>query len=329
MALYVTLVPRSDPADERRNYGSPLMDGKVTEAGRSSAQHRSRSTRWRSLLIAAVRLVILIFAGTLAVLYLLQDRMIFPGTATQGSAEAIVHPRLGSEMIELPTPSGQRVAALYGPALFNDGRPVPDPRSRPALLYFYGNAMCLASAQYEFERFRRLGLNVMVPDYLGFGMSSGKASERGCRETAEVCLEALQARGFPSARIIAAGWSLGGAVAVDLASRHQVGGLIAFCTFTSTHDMARSIIPVPLPRMLFAHKFDSLSKLPSITCPMLLGHGRRDTIVPFPMFEQLRKAASGSVSTLILDDAGHNDFYDEGGTRIDEAIAHFVDSLAR
>ncbi len=271
----------------------------------------------------------LILVGFLVVLYFIQDRMIFPGAATQGAPQSIVRPRPGAELLQLATPRGERVVALFGPALLPDGRPHPDPTSRPALLYFYGNAMCLAYAEPEFERFRRLGLNVLIPDYLGFGLSGGKASEIGCRETALTALEALQARGFPASRIIVGGWSLGGAVAIDLAFRQPVGGLIAFSTFTSTHDMALAIIPLPLPQWFFAHKFDSLGKIPAITCPILLGHGRRDTLAPFPMHDRLARAARAPLTTLVIDGAEHNDFYDVGGKQIDEAIRQFVEQLPR
>jgi fermentation-respiration switch protein FrsA (DUF1100 family) len=113
-------------------------------------------------------------------------------------------------------------------------------------------------------------------------------------------------------------------VAIDLASRRSLGGLIAFSTFTSTNDMARTIFPLKMPRWFFAHRFESLRKIPTIKCPILLGHGRRDSLVPFAMFERLVAAAKSALTTLVIDQADHNDFYDEGGTRIDNAIATFV-----
>jgi fermentation-respiration switch protein FrsA (DUF1100 family) len=285
----------------------------------------------RRFVVKGICLAAVIILGFLAVLYTIQDRMIFPGTSTQGRPEAVVHPLPGSgaELVKLTTTKGEAVTALFGPALSADGSPHPDPKSRPALVYFYGNAMCLAFCEPEFERFRRLGLNVLIPDYLGYGMSGGKASEAGCRRTGEACLLWLTERGFPAERIIAGGWSLGGAVAIDLAFRHPVGGLFAFSTFTSTRDMSRSIVPVALPGFLFAHRFDSLAKIPHIFCPILLGHGRRDTLVPFAMHGRLAAVVKAPLSTFVVDAAEHNDFYDVGGRQIDEAIRQFVERLNR
>ena len=174
-----------------------MAAGETSPPG-SAAEAASRTrSRWRSVLVKGPRLLILILVGFLAMVYLLQDRMIFPGSATQGSPEAGVHPRSGAELVQLATSRGERVTALYGPALLPDGRSHPDASSRPALVYFYGNAMCLAYAETEFDRFRRLGLNALIPDYLGYGLSAGRASEIGCRETAEVAYQALVSRGFP------------------------------------------------------------------------------------------------------------------------------------
>ncbi len=304
-----------------------MATGDASTADGDTPRARRERSRWPSALVLGTRLLILILVGFLSMIYLFQDRLIFPGNATQGSLEAGVRPRSGAELLQLATSRGERITALYGPALLADGRPDPEAPSRPALVYFYGNAMCLAYAETEFDRFRRLGLNVMIPDYLGYGLSAGRASEIGCRETAEAAYQALLSRGFPLQRIIAGGWSLGGAVAIDLAYRRQVGGLFAFSTFTSTHDMALSVFPMPLPRWFFAHKFDSQGKIASINCPILLGHGRRDPVVPFPMFERLAASAKGPLSTLVIDNAEHNNFYEVGGRRLDEATRTFADRI--
>ena len=55
-----------------------------------------------------------------------------------------------------------------------------------------------------------------------------------------------------------------------------------------------------------------------------LGHGRRDPLVPFSMFERLTLATKSPTTTLVIDEAGHNDFFDFGGQRIDDAITVFV-----
>ncbi|WP_165249115.1 alpha/beta hydrolase [Paludisphaera soli] len=264
----------------------------------------------------------LIFVGFFASLYALQASMIFPGSASQGRPEAVVRAGPGEELVRLPTDGGE-VAALFGAAQAADGRPLADAASRPALVFFYGNAMCLAYSSVEFDRFRRLGLNVIIPDYLGYGMSGGKPSEAGCRQTAQACHRFLLKHGFPADRIFAGGWSLGGAVAIDLASREKVAGLFAFSTFTSVRDMSRTFFPIAPPAGFFTDKFDSLSKIGALDCPILLGHGRRDPLVPFAMFERLKETAREPM-TLVLDQAEHNDYLDLGGGRMNRAILDLV-----
>lgn len=291
---------------------------------RSGAPLRERGARRPAARVLRGLVVIFVaFVGFIAVLYAFQANLIFPGAATQGRAEAVARVGPGEELVRLATDKGE-VVAIYGGALDADGQPLADAASRPALVFFYGNAMCAAYCAPILQQFRRLGLNVMIPDYLGYGMSGGEPSEVGCRATAEACYHNLRERGFPADRIIAGGWSLGAAVAIDLASRKPVAGLIALSAFTNVRDMARRLIPIPLPPALFAHKFDNLSKISGIKCPILLGHGRRDSIIPFAMFERLSAAVKAPLSKVVVDEADHNDFFERGEKRINAAILELV-----
>jgi fermentation-respiration switch protein FrsA (DUF1100 family) len=198
------------------------------------------------------------------------------------------------------------------------------------MIYFYGNAMCLSDASLILDQFRRLGINVLIPEYIGYGMSGGSPSEKGCQATALAAYDYLvSTRGVEPRRVIVAGWSLGGAVAIDLASRRQVGGLIAFSSFTGATEMARRVLPFVPASLLLHHRFDNIAKIASITCPILIGHGRLDSIIPFSMGEALAAKAKGPVTTLWIDHAEHNDFFDVGGGRIDQAIAKLADEVVR
>ena len=277
------------------------------------------------MVVRIARGVGVIYLIVIAVLYSLQTRIIFPGTSTKGQPWAEVRPHPGTELIQLTTKHGERIVALFGPALLPDGRPDSLAAQRPSMIYFYGNAMCLNDASFDLEQFQRLGLNVIIPEYVGYGMSSGSPSEKGCQATALAAYDdVVSTRRVDPRRIIAAGWSLGGAVAIDLASRREVGGLIAFSSFTSAVEMGRRMLPFVPVSLLLRHRFDSVHKIAQVNCPILIGHGRLDPIIPFEMGEELAAKAKGPVTTLWIDGAGHNDFFEVGGRRIGEAITKFV-----
>ena len=190
--------------------------------------------------------------------------------------------------------------------------------------------MCLRDASGEFEAFRRLGANVLIPDYVGYGMSGGTPGESGCRETAEAALAHLQSsKDVDPGRIVVVGWSLGGAVALDLASRRPVAGVATCCTFTSMADMARRLVPFLPVSLLLRHRFDNVSKIARVGCPVLIGHGRLDRIMPFDMADRLAGASKGPTTRVTIDEADHNDFFQVGGDEIREALRRFIDKLPR
>jgi fermentation-respiration switch protein FrsA (DUF1100 family) len=254
--------------------------------------------------------------------------MIFPGHSLQGQPDTDIQPTKGAEVVSLVTASGDLFVCLYGSALEPNGRPHPNPSAQPTILYFYGNGECIQFSQSVFERFRRLGCNVLIAEYIGFGVSGGSPSETNCEQTADAAYAyLLEKRNTTPDKIYACGWSLGGAVAVGLASRRPVAGLMIFSTFTSAADMGKRMLPFLPVKLLLTHRFDSVTKIAAIQAPILIAHGRQDTIVPFDMAETLANTAKRSgktVETLWLDHAGHNDFYDFAGAEWEEALRRFI-----
>jgi fermentation-respiration switch protein FrsA (DUF1100 family) len=267
------------------------------------------------------------------VLAAIQTNLIFPGRTTQGRPEARFTIPPGAEQVTLHTAEwsvtyGAPIAALFGPALTPEGRPREDAASCPTVLYFYGNGMCLATALNDFAMFRRLGANVLIPEYPGYGLSGGRPSEAGCYAAADAAYDYLKTRpDIAPDRIVAAGWSLGGAVAIDLAARRPVAGLAVFSTFTRMADLAAYHYPLLPHSLLLIHRFESEKKLPRVACPILIGHGTSDTIIPAAMMDRLAAAARAPVTKLPVRGADHNDFFDTGRGPLLAALGRFLDGL--
>ena len=72
-----------------------------------------------------------------------------------------------------------------------------------------------------------------------------------------------------------------------------------------------------------------MAKIAGVGCPVLIGHGRRDGIIPFAMADRLAEAAKGPVTRVTIDEADHNDFFEAGEERILTPLRRFLDSTPR
>lgn len=302
----------------------------MTTQHESSPPTPSAASGWRSYLLSWVwrllRLAIVSYLAVCGFLYFAQTWLIFPGHDGQGKERTRILVPPGAELTTLTTNRGVRLVALFGVGLAPDGTPLPDGVSRPTILFFYGNADCAANNRELFEDFRKLGANVLIPEYVGFGMSDGSPSEQACYETADAAWDYLAQRpDVDLGRIVVAGWSLGSAVAVDLAARRPAAGLVIFSSFTSMVDMGRHLYPVIPVSWLLKHRFESEAKISRVACPILIGHGRRDRAIPFAMSERLAEAAGPRAELFGVDDADHNDFFLFGGRGLLDRVRRFLE----
>jgi len=171
-----------------------------------------------------------------------------------------------------------------------------------------------------------LNAHVLIIDYRGYGRSEGRPFEQG------LYLDALAAydwwgkeRAIDRSRLILVGESLGGAVAVDLAARVPVDGIILQSTFTTAWDMAKTIFPLGLLQPLTGVRFDSADKIQRLTCPKLFIHGNRDDIVPLRLGRKLFDAAPPPKEFYEVQGAGHNDLACMAGPEYMKRLRGFLE----
>ncbi|AMW27549.1 MULTISPECIES: alpha/beta hydrolase [Arthrospira] len=200
------------------------------------------------------------------------------------------------------------------------------------ILDLHGNSSNIGGNLGYAKQFHHLGFSVFLIDYRGYGCSSDRfPCEQRVYEDAELAFNYLvNSRNIPPDKIVVFGHSLGGAIAIELATKHpQIAGLIIESSFTSILDMVKvkkqyRIFPI---NWLLHQRFDSLAKVRELKMPILFTHGTADELVTASMSEQLYQACPEPKQLLMIPDADHNHVKEMGGDRYRETIKKFVESL--
>jgi fermentation-respiration switch protein FrsA (DUF1100 family) len=201
-------------------------------------------------------------------------------------------------------------------------------RGKGVVLFFHGNG---GNISHRIEKTRLLlypEISSLMIDYHGYGRSHGNPSEKACYLDALTSWEYLvSGRHFESNQIILFGESLGGAVAVDLATRRDVGAMILESTFPNIGVVANRFLPGL--SFLLKRKFDSLSKISGVHVPLLQLHGDQDDLVPFELGQRLFEAANEPKEFFTIKGAHHNDTYEMGGEAYFQTIHQFINRTFR
>ena len=230
---------------------------------------------------------------------------------------------LAYEEVFFPTSDGHRLHGWYVPG-----------NSDTTLLWFHGNG---GNIGYRVEELAlvhaRLGVNVFIFDYRGYGKSEGSPSERGIYRDARAALAYLQTRPeFASetgpGQIVYFGRSLGAAVAIELAADQPPAGLVLVAPFASLGEMARIAYPFLPLKWLLGNRYNSEARISQLHQPVLIMHGDQDEIVPLSQSEKLLKAANPPKSFQVLPGAGHNDTYSAAGNIYWDTLSEFLSTLA-
>ncbi len=204
---------------------------------------------------------------------------------------------------------------------------IPKEGSRRTVLFLHGNAGNISHRGDSIAIFHRLGLNVFIFDYRGYGQSQGKPSEKGFYQDAAAAWDYLTVtRGIRGSDIVLFGRSLGGVVATKLASEEKPSGLIVESAFSSAKDVARKIFPFMSWLTVIRYDFNAASYIGAATCPVMVLHSPDDEIMPYALGEKLYGAANAPKEFVKMR-GDHNSGFLRSQPEYEKKLHSFIQSL--
>lgn len=254
-------------------------------------------------------MIVLTYLLSLAFITLKQrDLMYFPGGE---SPETI---RLdqgdgGAQILRVTPKDGLSIRGWYWPA--------PDDQA-PIIVYFHGNAQATAYWLDKMQSYTKAGFGFALAEYRGYSGNAGSPSEQGLYNDAKGYIEHLiNDLSISQDRIVLLGESLGGGVAVKMATEYpSIRALVLESTYTSAVDVARQtywFFPVEL---VMADQFRSIDQLDNVKAPVLIVHGDEDALIPYGHAKKLFNAIRQNDKRLVTIEGGtHDDLYARGAAK--------------
>jgi hypothetical protein len=199
------------------------------------------------------------------------------------------------------------------------------PAQAPAgtVLFCHGNGGNISHRIDTITVLRKLGMNVLVFDYRGYGKSEGSPSEEGTYRDAEAAWAYLvETRREKPERIVIHGQSLGGAVAAHLAMSRTPAGLIVESSFYDITELGAELFRWLPVRWLSRMKYSTAEYVKGARCPVLVIHSRDDDMIA-PHHGQKIFAAAPQPKRMLEIHGDHNYGFSESSEIYNPALRQF------
>ena len=225
-------------------------------------------------------------------LYFFQEKLIFPASTLPQDYKFTFAKPFQEKYI--PTGNGYSLHGIWFPL----------DSSKGTIFYLHGNGGTVDGWGSYAETYVRLGYQVFVPDYPGYGKSGGKIVNEEALFKDVLAAYDTVCRWVSEKDVIALGYSLGTGLATRLASNRQPILLMLHAPYYNLTAMMRHRFPI-VPTFLLRYKINTNQYLPKCAMPVVIFHGDADQVIPVAMAKQLRALAKSSDSLIVLKGQGH------------------------
>src|SRR5262245_197831 len=184
---------------------------------------------------------------------------------------------------------------------------LPSAAPRAQIVYFHGNGGNLSVWAPILVGIARRGYSIVAVDYRGYGVSTGRPSERGLYRDVDAVLDYVAHHRDTRTPLVYWGRSLGTAMAAYAATVAAPHALILESGFPDARALVRSSPPLALLALFSTYRFPTAEFASRVQAPVLVVHGDRDSVVPFALGRALFDRISGSKEFLTVAGGDHND----------------------
>jgi uncharacterized protein len=263
------------------------------------------------MILGIIKLLIFFFVGATLLLYLFQGRMIFFPQPTAPANQS----RYAGNEIRMRHGGLTLTGWLFKDEIGS---------GNPLIVYYGGNAEDVSLNFADLGRFNTRSFLFM--NYRGYGGSEGRPSERALLSDALFAFDhVVAAEAIDPAHVVLMGRSLGSGVAVHVAAKRKVGGVILVTPFDSLLNVARAHYPIFPVGLLLKHRFDSAALAADIATPALFLTASHDQVVPARFARRLAQVWGGPVTAVSVNGTDHNSI--ETSPVYWEAVNAYLESL--
>ena len=177
------------------------------------------------------------------------------------------------------------------------------------VIYFHGNRENINRFAKFSTNFTKLGYEVWMADYPGYGKSVGNRTEKILYQQS-IQLYKLASSKYAKDSIVIYGKSFGTGIAAYLAAEYDCKQLILETPYYSIPDLLGAYTLIyPIQRMS-KYKIPTYQYLEDIKVPITIFHGTDDWVIPYSCAEKLKEVLKTTDQFVTIEKGSHNDLND-------------------
>lgn len=177
------------------------------------------------------------------------------------------------------------------------------------VLYFHGNMKNIYHYANASGNFTKNGYEVWMPDYPGFGKTTGELTEKKLYDEALVAYK-LANKSFMADSIIIYGRSFGTGVASQLATMVDCRRLILETPYYNVPALFGYYAPIYPTSLMSKFRLPVNEYLKDVTVPVTIFHGTDDEILPYSVTKKLKMFLKPADEFITIEKGKHNNLND-------------------